>query len=256
MTALRENSSGFKAAGCESGLSAERAIAPDDELCLRPRLEKPVARSCAGYDIIDNERGFGAESKRLAENTTAGSDDGHGEAGRWVFGYGSLMWRPGFEYIERAPAVLRGLRRAFCIYSVHHRGTYERPGLVLGLTEGGLVRGVAYHVAEVQWPAVYAYLCEREQPTETYEESYVAVELADGRQVKALTFLSDHAHPQWAGNLDLDVQADLIAGASGQSGRNVDYLRDLVLHLREADAGDQDMETLLATVERLEADGR
>ncbi len=178
---------------------------------------------------------------------------GQDEADRWVFGYGSLMWRPGFAYVERAPAVLPGLKRAFCIYSVHHRGTYERPGLVLGLTEGGLVRGVAYRVAEADWAQTYAYLCEREQPTETYEESYVAVDLADGRRVDALTFLSDRAHPQWAGDLDLDVQAGLIAGASGLSGRNVDYLRDLVAHLREAEAHDQDMETLLATVERLEA---
>jgi cation transport protein ChaC len=188
----------------------------------------------------------------LAENTISGSDDGQA-AGRWVFGYGSLMWRPGFAYAERATAVLPGLKRAFCIYSVHHRGTYQRPGLVLGLTEGALVRGVAYRVAQADWAEVYAYLCEREQPTETYEEAYVAVELADGRRVQALTFLSDRAHPQWAGDLTLDVQAGLIAGASGLSGRNVDYLRDLVGHLREADAGDQDMETLLAKVERLEA---
>ncbi|MHB8283818.1 MAG: gamma-glutamylcyclotransferase [Caulobacteraceae bacterium] len=187
----------------------------------------------------------------MADNTIP-TDDGRETAGRWVFGYGSLMWRPGFAFAEQAAAVLPGLKRAFCIYSVHHRGTYERPGLVLGLTEGGRVRGVAYRVAEADWAEVYAYLCEREQPTETYEEAFVAVELADGRRVQALTFLSDRTHPQWAGDLALDAQARLIAGASGLSGRNVDYLRDLVVHLREADAGDQDMETLLATVERLE----
>lgn len=189
----------------------------------------------------------------MAENTIATLGEGQDASGRWVFGYGSLMWRPGFAYTERAPAVLQGLKRAFCIYSVHHRGTHERPGLVLGLTEGGLARGVAYRVAEGDWAQTYAYLCEREQPTETYEEAYVSVQLADGRGVQALTFLSDRAHPQWAGSLALDVQAGLIAGASGLSGRNVDYLRDLVEHLREADAGDQNMETLLATVERLEA---
>lgn len=190
----------------------------------------------------------------MTQNTTVQTepcDTDH--QGRWVFGYGSLMWRPGFAFAERASAVLAGLKRAFCIYSVHHRGTYERPGLVLGLTEGDLVRGVAYRVVETDWAQVYAYLCEREQPTETYEEAYVAVELADGRRVKALTFLSDRAHPQWAGDLDLNVQAGLIAGASGLSGRNVDYLRDLVWHLREAEAGDQDMEVLLSSVERLEA---
>ena len=79
----------------------------------------------------------------------------------WVFGYGSLMWRPGFPFVERRAATLHGRRRAFCIYSVHHRGTYERPGLVLGLAPGGACRGAAYRVAEAEWPDVYAYLLER-----------------------------------------------------------------------------------------------
>ena len=100
-----------------------------------------------------------------------------GGADRWVFGYGSLMWRPGFSYIERRTAVLHGRRRAFCIYSVHHRGTYERPGLVLGLAPGGSVRGAAYRVSGDDWPEVYAYLREREQPTETYFEAWREVKI-------------------------------------------------------------------------------
>jgi cation transport protein ChaC len=172
---------------------------------------------------------------------------------RWVFGYGSLMWRPGFAYLERRRAVLHGRRRAFCIYSVHHRGTPERKGLVLGLAAGGSVIGAAYRVAEADWPTVYAYLKEREQPTETYIEARVAARLEDGRMIDALTFLSDRAHPQWAGVLDLDIQAGLIAGATGLSGRNVDYLRDLVRHLREEGARDLGMERLLETVEGLES---
>jgi cation transport protein ChaC len=167
---------------------------------------------------------------------------------RWVFGYGSLMWRPGFVYLERRRALHQGRRRAFCIYSVHHRGTPERKGLVLGLAPGGAVRGVAYHVAEANWAQTYAYLMEREQPTETYVERYVAARLDDGRQVHALTFLSDRSHPQWAGVLSIEAQADLIAGASGLSGRNVDYLADLVEHLRAEDISDPNMEQLLAQV--------
>jgi glutathione-specific gamma-glutamylcyclotransferase len=171
---------------------------------------------------------------------------------RWVFGYGSLMWRPGFPYRERRAATLHGRRRAFCIYSVHHRGVPERPGLVLGLAPGGAVRGAAYRVAEADWPATYAYLKEREQPTETYIEARRAVRLADGRRVEALVFLSDVRHPQWAGALSLERQAELIAGARGLSGRNVDYLRDLVIHLREDGVRDHGMETLLALVEARE----
>ncbi len=171
---------------------------------------------------------------------------------RWVFGYGSLMWRPGFPFVERRAAVLHGLHRSFCIYSVHHRGTPVRPGLVLGLSPGGSVLGTAYRVDEADWPETYAYLLEREQPSETYFEAQVMVELEPGRNVPALAFLSDTTHPQWAGDLSLDAQARLIAGARGLSGRNVDYLSDLVAHLRQVDAADPHMETLLERVQALE----
>lgn len=179
---------------------------------------------------------------------------------RWVFGYGSLMWRPGFPFIERRTALLHGRRRAFCIYSVHHRGTYERPGLVLGLAPGGAVRGVAYRVAGARWPEVYAYLREREQPTETYFEAWSELKIDGaggdkGAKVRSLVFLSDRAHGQWAGALTLEQQAELIAGAKGLSGPNIDYLRDLVMHLREDGVRDHAMERLLKMVEAREAAG-
>ena len=174
---------------------------------------------------------------------------------RWVFGYGSLMWRPGFDFVEASTALLHGRRRAFCIYSVHHRGTYERPGLVLGLAPGGAVRGRAYRVAKDQWPDVYAYLCDREQPTETYIESKAVISLPNGQRAQALVFLSDLKHPQWAGDLSLEDQAQLIAGASGLSGRNIDYLIDLVEHLRAEGICDSQLEALLVRVQALEAVG-
>lgn len=179
----------------------------------------------------------------------------NGETGqdRWVFGYGSLMWRPGFPFVDRRRATLHGRRRAFCIYSVHHRGTYERPGLVLGLAPGGSTKGVAYRVAAEAWDEVYAYLREREQPTETYFEAWRDVRLDGGGPASALVFLSDAKHPQWAGSLSLEQQADLIAGARGLSGRNIDYLTDLVSHLRDDGVRDHGMEGLLVMVERLEA---
>lgn len=172
---------------------------------------------------------------------------------RWVFGYGSLMWRPGFPFIDRRTAVLHGRRRAFCIYSVHHRGTYERPGLVLGLAPGGSVRGVAYRVAAAEWEGVYAYLREREQPTETYFETWRGVKIDGGGQAPALVFLSDMKHSQWAGALSLEQQAGLIAGAVGLSGPNIDYLRDLVMHLHQDGVRDHAMEKLLKMVEAIEA---
>ena len=172
---------------------------------------------------------------------------------KWVFGYGSLMWRPGFPFVECQMARLHGRRRAFCIYSVHHRGTRERPGLVLGLAAGGSVVGTAYRVANPDWQAVYEHLREREQPTETYFEAWTEIGLKDSRRVTALTFLSDAHHPQWAGDLSLDQQADLITGAEGQSGANIDYLRDMVRHFIDEGIRDRRMEVLLTMVEARES---
>lgn len=115
------------------------------------------------------------------------------------------------------------------------------------------MRGVAYRVAAAEWPETYAYLREREQPTETYVEAWREARINGGRREPVLVFLSDKGHPQWAGALTDEQQADLIAGAKGLSGRNIDYLRDLVIHLREEGVRDQGMEGLLAMVEAREA---
>src|SRR4030095_5134956 len=101
----------------------------------------------------------------------------------WVFGYGSLMWRPGFEFIERIPARLIGEHRALCVYSFVHRGPAEKPGLVLGLDRGGACRGVAFRVAEKNSAATIAYLRERERGTSVYREVKRSVWLEnEGRQ--------------------------------------------------------------------------
>ena len=114
------------------------------------------------------------------------------------------------------------------------------------------MRGAAYRVDERDWADVYAYLREREQPTETYFEAWRGVRVDGAGRANALTFLSDTAHPQWAGALTLEQQAELIAGAKGLSGRNIDYLRDLVMHLHEDGVRDHGMERLLAMVEARE----
>jgi cation transport protein ChaC len=151
----------------------------------------------------------------------------------WVFGYGSLMWRPGFAYVEAHPAVLRGWRRALCVYSWHHRGTRARPGLVLGLDRGGACRGVAFRVAAPAAEAVRAYLIAREQVTMVYVETAARARLDDGRSVRVMTFSADRAHPQYAGRLDVAAQVALVRDAQGVSGRNVDYLVNTLRHLAE-----------------------
>lgn len=151
----------------------------------------------------------------------------------WVFGYGSLMWRPGFPYLEAHPALLRGWHRSLCVYSHHHRGTAARPGLVLGLDRGGACRGVAFRVAAGAADATRAYLIEREQVTLVYREIAARLRLDDGRDVRAMTFAVDRAHHQYAGMLPPDRQAELVRSAQGVSGRNVDYLENTLRHLQE-----------------------
>ena len=164
----------------------------------------------------------------------------------WVFGYGSLMWRPGFEFLERAPAALIGAHRSLCIYSFHHRGTNENPGLVLGLDEGGACRGVAFRVAADKSDATLAYLREREQVTDVYVESFRPVSLLDGsaRELEALCYIVDRAHPQYAGRLALEKQAELVRSAAGRSGANIDYVLNTVRHLEEVGIHDVELTAL------------
>src|SRR6201747_2763255 len=144
----------------------------------------------------------------------------------WVFGYGSLMWRPGFEFLERVPARLIGEHRALCVYSFVHRGTPEKPGLVLGLDRGGACRGIAFRIAEKHRAATVAYLREREQVTSVYREVMRSVWLEnEARQrVSALAYVVDRGHVQYAGRLSLAEQLRHVQQGHGHSGANRDYV--------------------------------
>lgn len=166
----------------------------------------------------------------------------------WVFGYGSLMWRPGFEHVERAEALLRGYRRRLCVVSRHHRGTVERPGLVMGLDRGGACRGVAYRVPAPSVAAVLDYLDEREiAHYPVYRRSRVTIEVADGRQ-RAVTYTVDRREADYAGGFSIADQAAIVAGAEGLSGRNGDYLRQTVAHIHAMGLRDRALETVLAAL--------
>ena len=143
----------------------------------------------------------------------------------WVFGYGSLMWRPGFAYAERQTGHLYGYHRALCIFSHVHRGTPEAPGLVLGLDRGGRCRGVAFRVEAAHRDETVTYLREREQATSVYLERQVRARLDDGREVDAVTYVADRAHPQYAGRLPIEDLLRLVHQGVGISGANPDYIR-------------------------------
>ncbi len=148
----------------------------------------------------------------------------------WVFGYGSLMWRPGFAYLERVPARLIGLHRALCVFSFVHRGTPERPGLVLGLDRGGMCRGIAFRVAAAARSATIDYLRAREQVTSVYVETKRQIELEDKtrRRVRALCYIVDRSHVQYAGRLTLAESLRHVRQGHGKSGPNRDYVIETV----------------------------
>jgi glutathione-specific gamma-glutamylcyclotransferase len=152
------------------------------------------------------------------------------KADLWVFGYGSLMWRPGFEFIEQVPARLIGEHRALCVYSFDHRGTPEKPGLVLGLDRGGACRGIAFRVATRLRSATIDYLRGREQTTHVYREVMRSVWLEnEARQrVSALAYVVDRGHVQYAGRLSLAEQLRFVLQGHGRSGNNRDYVLSTV----------------------------
>jgi cation transport protein ChaC len=153
-------------------------------------------------------------------------DPEHTTGDLWVFAYGSLIWRPGFDFVERLPARVIGAHRSLCVLSHIHRGTPERPGLVLGLDRGGNCRGIAYRVAESKRAETIAYLREREQGTAVYRESMRSVWLLDEpeRQVEALCYVVDRSHPQYAGRMSLEQQLHHVRQGHGRSGPNLDYV--------------------------------
>jgi cation transport protein ChaC len=186
----------------------------------------------------------------------------------WVFAYGSLMWRPGFSYAEARRARLTGYSRRFCIYSVHHRGTPERLGLVLGLDRGGACEGMAYRIAAADAARTQTYLRMRELVNGVYREAFVPVELepgagpdpspsslpenvkagregSDPAEVTALAYIVEPAHPTYAGRLPPSLQVRLIRSAKGISGANLDYLVSTVRHLRELGIRERELERLV-----------
>ena len=171
----------------------------------------------------------------------------------WVFGYGSLLWNPGFEVAESVIGTLPGYARSFCMRSIHHRGTEEEPGLVLALDRQAdhACTGMALRVAPGQEEQTLAYLRERELISSAYIEKTLQVSLEDGRVVEAVVYVIDEDHDQYCGGLPLEEQAQIIARAVGGRGPNTEYLYNTADHLHEVGLHDPDLEWLSLRVKAL-----
>lgn len=171
----------------------------------------------------------------------------------WVFGYGSLIWDPGFAPVEIRRARLNGYSRSFCLRSIQHRGTAALPGLVLGLDEDPAAEcwGVALRVAEADHDEVLAYLRARELVTDAYREAVLPLALEGGGQVDGLAYVMRRDHWQYAGGLALAQQARMIAAAVGGRGKNADYLFNTADHLAQIGLPDTQLERLARMVRKL-----
>ncbi len=166
----------------------------------------------------------------------------------WVFGYGSLMWRPGFSYLDVQPATVHGYHRAFCILSWDYRGTRERPGLVFGLDRGGSCVGRAFRVAPEQAENVRDYLYEREMDDGVYRQVTCRVALGDGQRVPALAHAVNHDNPRYARKLSHERMVELVLQGTGKAGPCREYLANTVHHLDEMGIGDGPLHRLQAMV--------
>jgi cation transport protein ChaC len=151
----------------------------------------------------------------------------------WVFGYGSLMWRPGFPYLEAVGARLHGEHRALCVHSFVHRGTEAHPGLVLGLDKGGSCRGIAFRIAPADRDDVLAYLRERELVTNVYleVERSLRLEEPEPRSARGIAYIVDRTHRQYAGAMDREAVLAQVRDSVGLSGTNRDYVIATADHL-------------------------
>ena len=172
----------------------------------------------------------------------------------WVFGYGSLMWDPKFPYLEMVPARLRGYHRSLCIYSRVHRGTLERPGVVLGLDRGGSCHGYAFRIEGITAPAILGYLDERELVGYAYRRVSMRTDIP-GRTVKAWTYVADHSHSQYAGKLSPAECLTLVLQGVGMSGTALEYLENMIAQLEQHGIVDKPLESILARARAARVEG-
>lgn len=175
-----------------------------------------------------------------------------GQDDLWIFGYGSLIWRPDFDFAERRPARVHGWHRALKMWSRINRGTPERPGLVFGLLSGGCCRGVVFRVAREHGPDILSQLWKREMATAVYDPRWLVAHTPQG-PVRALAFTLSRNSPSHTGELSEEEYRAIFALAAGIYGTTLDYAHRTLEELRRHNIRDRNLEKLLRLIQRAQA---
>jgi cation transport protein ChaC len=167
----------------------------------------------------------------------------------WVFGYGSLLWNPGFKFSKKEIARLDGYKRSFSMRSIHHRGTAENPGLVLALSRAtqSFCEGLAFEVEKGKEVETLEYLRNRELVSSAYLEKKLLLNLKYGQFIQSLVYVIDETHAQYC-TLTLDEQAKIIVAANGGRGPNDEYLYSTRNKIAELGINDTEIEWLYTRV--------
>jgi glutathione-specific gamma-glutamylcyclotransferase len=163
----------------------------------------------------------------------------------WIFGYGSLIWRPEMPALEAVKARVLGYHRGLYLWSRANRGTPKQPGLVLALDRGGSCTGIAYRIDQRELRRDLECLWDREMLMGSYRPAWLSCRLADGRRVKVLTFVMRRGIPTYAGRLPDEVVRTVFQCAQGRFGTTLDYVTRTVDALRASGINDPALEALL-----------
>ena len=172
-----------------------------------------------------------------------------GRTALWVFGYGSLIWKPEFEFEARAPARVYGYHRRLCLRSVLYRGTHDCPGVVAGLDRGGSCLGMAYRIAAADVPRVFRRLWQREMFLGSYRPTWMQARLLRGAPIQALAFVVRRDAFNYGGRLADDELVEILVRACGSKGSSLEYLQRTVAALHEAGLRAPHLERLMHKAE-------
>lgn len=162
----------------------------------------------------------------------------------WLFAYGSLMWNPEFNYLRAETARLHGYHRRLCLWSVEHRGTFEKPGLVMGLDRGGSCHGQAFLIDKVDATEIIDRLNQREMLTGAYRSEMKTLRLGSGEQVGGVCLIARRDHPQYAADLDQQHTIDCVHAAQGGRGSNREYVLNTTRRLQQMGLRDSRLEAI------------